>query len=123
MDLVYEALKILKLVLQARAPYDTGNLALNSIRIVQNTVVIGGEIAEYAIFTNEPWSKGKNPNESWVQRAIQEAKPLIQMTLNGRYSMEDIQRAKQTYQDILKDRQRLMVERLKELREEIAGEK
>lgn len=122
MDLVYEALKILKLVLQARAPYDTGNLALNSIRIVQNSVVIGGEIAEYAIFTNEPWSKGKNPNEGWVQRAIQEAKPLIQMTLNGKCSAADVQRAQQTYADILKDRQRVMAERLKELREEIVGE-
>ena len=122
MDLVYEALKILKLVLQARAPYDTGNLALNSIRIVQSSVVIGGEIAEYAIFTNEPWTKGKNPNEGWVQRAIQEAKPLIQMTLNGRCSLEDIQRAQQTYQGILKDRQSMMAEQLKELREEIVGE-
>lgn len=121
MDLIREACNILKLVLQARAPYDTGNLALNSIRIVQNSVVIGGEIADYAIYTNEPWSKGKNPNEGWVQKAIQEAAPLIQSVLSGKAKMSDVRRTQKAYKQIIAERKQTMTAKLKKIRDEIAG--
>ncbi len=121
MDLICEACKILKLVLQARAPYDTGNLAINSIRIVENKVLIGGEIADYAIFTNEPWTKGKNPNEGWVQRAIAEAAPLIQRTLGGRATVQDVRQSKKFYKDIINERKKVMVENLKQVRDKIIG--
>lgn len=119
MDVVQEALKILKLVVQARAPYDTGNLALNSIRIVGNSLYIGGEIADYAVFTNEPWSKGKNPNEGWVEKAIEEAKPIIQRVLSGKATLEDIEATQKLYKGIITDRKKMMTENLKQLLDSI----
>lgn len=119
MDIVHEALNILKLVLQARAPYDTGNLALNSIRIVGNAIYIGGEIADYAIYTNEPWIRGKNPNEGWVEKAIEEAKPMIQRVLSNKATMQDIAETQKFYRDIISDRKKTMVENLKQLRDSI----
>lgn len=123
MDLIREACKILKLVLQARAPYHTGNLAINSIRVVENKVLIGGEIADYAVFTNEPWTnrKGKNPNEGWVQAAIAEAAPLIQRTLGGRATLQEVQQSKKVYKDIINERKKVMVENLKQTRDKIIG--
>ena len=119
MDLVYEACRILKQVLQARAPYDTGNLAMNSIRIVGNSVVIGGEIADYAPFTNEPWQGKKNPNEGWVQRSIEEALPLIQRVLSGRASDKDVRAARAKYRGIYEERKQKRIEYLKTKREKI----
>lgn len=119
MDPIKEACRILKQVLQARAPYDTGNLALNSIRIVGNKVVVGGEIAPYAPFTNEPWNKGKNPNENWIQRAIKEALPIIQRVLSGRASDEDVRAAMKNYHSIYEERKRLRIEALQKKREKI----
>ena len=121
MDLIREACNILKLVLQARAPYDTGNLALNSIRIVQNSVIIGGEIADYAIYTNEPWNKGTNPNQGWVQDAIKEAVPLIQGVLSGKAKMSDVRRTQKMYKQIIAERKKNMTAKLKKIRDEIAG--
>ena len=122
MDLVREALNILKLVLQARAPYDTGNLALNSIRIVGNAVYIGGEIADYAIYTNEPWANGKkNPNEGWVQKAIQEAAPLIQRVLGGKATSKDVQECIKKYKGIISERKRELVSKLQAEKEKIQG--
>lgn len=123
MDIVLDACRILKQVLQARAPYDTGKLAMDSIRIVENKVIIGGEIAPYAVFTNEPWTSGKwrgkkNPNEGWVQRAIEEALPLVRRTLAGKASEEDVRRARE-YQRIAENRMQLMAERKKKERERI----
>ncbi len=123
MDLVGEACKILKLVLQARAPYDTGNLAINSIRIVGNAVMIGGEIADYAIYTNEPWiqRKGKNPNEGWVQKAIREAAPIIQRTLSGKATADDLRQVQTKYEGVIADRKQKMLAELKRLRDGITG--
>lgn len=121
MDVIREACNLLKTVLQARAPYDTGNLALNSIRIVGNAVYIGGEIADYAIYTNEPWVKGKNPNVGWVERAISEATPLIQRVLNGRATKEDIERTQQEYKNIIEKRKQEMIARLIKEKEAIIG--
>lgn len=121
MDIIREACNVLKLVLQARAPYDTGNLAINSIRIVGNSIYIGGEIADYAIYTNEPWSKGKNPNEGWVQNAIKEAAPLIQRVLNGKATKKDIEQAKALYNEAVQERKNTMRAKLQEEIEKIKG--
>ncbi|MBQ7912973.1 MAG: hypothetical protein IJ308_04405 [Clostridia bacterium] len=126
MDIVYEACKILKLVLQARAPYETGNLAMNSIRIAGNRVIIGGEIAPYAPITNEPWTAAKwngarNPNQGWVQAAIKEAAPIIQRVLSGRATDEDVQRATNRYNGILAERKKERLVKLKEKRQKQTG--
>ncbi len=124
MDPIKQACFILKLVLRARAPYDTGNLAINSIRIVENAVVIGGtDVANYAIYTNEPWINrpGKNPNEGWVQRAIMEAAPLIQKALNKKITKEDLKIVKGYYRFIIERRRAEMKRRLKKMREKIQG--
>lgn len=96
----YEACRILQTILRARAPYDTGNLAGRGI-IIENyencpAVYIGGaDVAPYAPYTNEPWVserwKGrKNPNEGWIERAIEEAKPYIQKALSNRMTEEEV---------------------------------
>lgn len=124
MDPVLEACRVLKQVLQARAPFDTGNLFRNGIRIVENKVIIGGELAPYAVYTNEPWTSEKwdgkkNPNEGWVQRAIREALPLVQRVLEGKATEDDVKEARRRYQRIINDRDRRMVERLKQEKEKI----
>lgn len=127
MDLIYEACRVLKQVLQARAPYDTGNLAMNSIRIDRNRgcVLIGGaEVAPYAPVTNEPWTSDKwqgaqNPNEGWVQKAIEEALPIIQRVLSGKASEDDVRTARQQYKDIYEERKRQRIEFLKKKKEKI----
>ena len=124
MDMVYEACRILKQVLQARAPYKTGNLAMNSIRVVGNAVYIGGEIAPYAPFTNEPWKSEKrqgkkNPNEGWIRRAIEEATPIIQRVLSGHASDEDVKSAIAKYQSIYEERKKHRIELLNKKKETI----
>ena len=127
MDMIYEACRILKQVLQARAPYDTGNLAMNSIRIDRNRgcVLIGGEeIAPYAPITNEPWIADKwqgkqNPNEGWVQKAIEEALPIIQRVLSGKATDEDVRAARKQYKEIYEERKRQRIELLKKKKEKI----
>lgn len=125
-DWQYEACKILKLVLQARAPYDTGNLAINSIRIAADysAVLIGGEIADYAAQTNEPWTAEKwqgkkNPNEGWIQRAVQEALPMIGQALSGKLTREDISVFTNQYKTIYNNRKREVIKRKREKQEKI----
>ena len=62
-------------ILKAAAPYKTGNLRYNAIKleIVGNTcrLYVDEEIAPYMKYTNEPWENGKkNPNEGWFHRAV-----------------------------------------------------
>jgi len=90
----YQAALLLHTALVANAPKDTWNLALNSIRIVQDKgqwhVLIGGEIAPYAEFTNEPWTRGKNPNEGWIERTIEECLPMIKQIMSGSITQAEI---------------------------------
>ena len=96
-----QAADFLVLWLQVKAPKDTGNLALNAIRKAYDDngmplIVIGGEVAPYAVFTNEPWIDDKwngaqNPNQGWIQRAIQEAAPTMRMMLSGTMTQDDIE--------------------------------
>ena len=88
-----QASKYLQSVLKLFAPKDTGNLSLNAIRLVQVKpdewqIIIGGEIAPYAVYTNEKWQSqrwaGKrNPNEGWVNRAIESATPNLNLIMSG----------------------------------------
>ena len=121
MNVILEVCKLLKTVLKARAPYDTGNLAINSIRIVDNSVTIGGsEIADYAIYTNEPWTNGrKNPNEGWVDRAIQEAKPLIEKLLYSEAGQKELAKSMTYYNGIIKERKEKMIKKLKKEKQDI----
>jgi len=85
---------VLHTALVANAPKDTWNLALNSIRIVQEAgswyIVIGGEIAPYAVYTNEPWLRGKNPNEGWIERTIENCMPMIRQIMSEAISKAEI---------------------------------
>ena len=90
-DREMRALQVLEAYLKAACPYDTGNL-LSSIRIVQRQktfgVIIGGEIADYAVYTNEAWTADRwrgrrNPNEGWIDDTINEALPAIRQIMSG----------------------------------------
>jgi hypothetical protein len=93
-----QAVDYLVLWLKVRAPKDSGNLSINAIKKVWNPsigtwdIVIGGELAPYAIYTNEIWINrpGVNPNQGWVQLACIEAKPTLQAILSGTMSSEDV---------------------------------
>lgn len=89
------------------APYDTGNLALNSIKIEFETpqvcrIYVDETIAPYMPFTNEHWEHKiikmgnfrpgevverlrtwDNPNEGWWDRVCKEAIEIIQDLLGG----------------------------------------
>ncbi len=122
MDLVYEACKILKFVLQARAPYDMGNFAMNNIRIDRNrgsVIVVSADSAPYDPITNEPLISDKrrgenNLNEGWIQRAIEESLPIIQRVLNGKATDKDVQAAFQKYYALPAERKKLTEELKKE---------
>jgi hypothetical protein len=98
-----QACKYLQQVLKVFAPKDTGNLSLNAIRIVQVApskyqIIIGGEIAPYAVYTNQEWVAqrwaGKvNPNQGWVNRAIDNAKPVLMSILSGAITLDEIDSA------------------------------
>jgi hypothetical protein len=98
-----QASKYLQQVLKVFAPKDTGNLSLNAIRVVQVEpnkwqIIIGGEIAPYAVYTNaewvaERWAGKRNPNEGWVNRAIESAKPVLISILSGAITLTEIDNA------------------------------
>lgn len=63
-------------ILRMSAPYKTGNLRYNAIKIKMpdaNTCVlyVDEKVAPYMKYTNEPWKSGKNPNEGWFDKAAQ----------------------------------------------------
>jgi hypothetical protein len=117
-----QASKYLQGILKIFAPKDTGNLSLNAIRLVQVTpnewqIIIGGEIAPYAVYTNEKWQAqrwaGKrNPNEGWVSRAIESATPNLMLILGGKITISEIDK-------LLLDQQSALQEQLNELAEEV----
>lgn len=91
----YLACQVLHGALVANAPKDTWNMALNSIRLVQEAgewyVLVGGEIAPYAIYTNEPWSRGRNPNEGWIELTIERCIPIIERIMSGAITEPEIE--------------------------------
>lgn len=91
------ALEYLVGVLKVFCPKDTFKLVNNGIVIVNSEYIgIGGENAPYAVYTNEKWEDerwgGKqNPNEGWIQRAIDSAQEFLKQLYSGTISKEDIQ--------------------------------
>jgi len=104
-----QAVDYLVLWLKIKAPKDTGNLAINAIRKVWNAeystwdILIGGELAPYAVYTNGIWINrpGVNPNEGWIQEACEEAKPILQSILTGYISEEEANKMIMKNKDIL----------------------
>jgi hypothetical protein len=104
-DSQYFSTQFLRNYLVIKAPFRTGNLALNGIGTVQKVglvtgatyeIAIGGEIAPYVVYTNEKWVAEKwngatNPNENWIQRAIDEAKPTMIQILKSMIDEKGIQ--------------------------------
>ena len=70
-DKNFQAAVILTNILVKNAPKDTWNLALNGIRIMQSFgryyVLIGGEIAPYAYYTNE--EKYNKRCKGWIEKS------------------------------------------------------
>lgn len=112
-DKLEQASRYLQQVLKIFAPKDTGNLSLNAIRVVQVApnkwqIVIGGEIAPYAVYTNNKWIASRwagktNPNEGWVNKAIESAKPYLIQILSGAVDITEIEKAILEQQGILQD--------------------
>lgn len=72
-----------------RGKSSTGNLAFNSLRYTEQSsgvnFYVDETIAPYMIYTNEPWSKGVNPNQNWWERF---AKELLKRYENGLKDLE-----------------------------------
>jgi hypothetical protein len=84
--------KYLKLV----APKDTWNLTINGIHTIYEDgtyyVLVGGETAPYAVSTNEKWAVGRNPNEGWLDKAIDTCvKNAFPLFFQGTYEKIDIE--------------------------------
>ena len=117
-----QASKYLQQVLKVFAPKDTGNLSLNAIRVVQVEpnkwqIIIGGEIAPYAVYTNaewaaERWAGKRNPNQGWVNRAIESAKPVLISILSGAITLTEIDSA-------ILEQKGILQSELEELAEEV----
>lgn len=117
-----QASRYLQSVLKIYAPKDTGNLSLNAIRLVQVQpnewqIIIGGEIAPYAIYTNEKWQSqrwaGKrNPNEGWVNRAIESAVPNLKLILGGAITISEIDKLINANQNALQQQLNTLAQEL-----------
>ena len=103
-DFVYMAGNILYVVVKSFCPVRTGNLVTNGITMKSDgsEIYIGGDLAPYAIYTNENWNMfapplqgHTNPHERWIDKAIAEAVPLIKSALSGNITEEE-------YNNILK---------------------
>lgn len=102
-DRLYLTADFLCSALKAICPYDTGNLC-NSIRVYETEqgvfVGIGDETTPYkskdttvnnvAIITNEPWKRGNNPNEGWIERGINSAMETMRQILGGELTDEEV---------------------------------
>ena len=93
------------------APKRTLNLAINGINVVSEgeryAVVIGGEIAPYVVYTNEPWVNrpSKNPNENWIQNTIYSALPMLKIIFSGSYTTQEVRAIRRYMQSNSKDLQ------------------
>lgn len=91
------ALQYLESVLRLFCPKRLGNLSRNAITIINDSqILIGNEIVDYAQATNEKWEDErwhgkKNPNEGWVDNALEAAKPMLVNIFSGDISEEEIQ--------------------------------
>lgn len=93
------ACEYLREFLILRTPVDTGNLAHRGIHMIfinkhHARIIIGGEAAPYAIFTNSPWTSPKwngktNPNQGWVEDAVKDATGIVKQILGGNITQEE----------------------------------
>ena len=91
---VYEACDYIKSV----SPFDTGYLRENikpeQVSENEYQIRIGGELVPYAVYTTETWVaprwKGhKNPNEHWINLAVDEVVRRIAAVLGGEISVDN----------------------------------
>lgn len=78
---------------QATAPIRTGNLRYNATRLESKgigewVIKVDGNVAPYAVFTNEPWISPKwrgkrNPNEGWIDDGAYLMAMIIAQSLGG----------------------------------------
>ena len=74
--------------MQVFVPYDTGNLKLNAIKgmwVDEQTfrIYIDETVAPYVFFTQEPWQRGRNPNQGWIEKAVDYLAHYISERLGG----------------------------------------
>lgn len=117
-DRLDQAADFLVVMLKIAAPKKTFNLTINGIRKAysDNTgfpiIVIGGEVAPYAIFTNEPYISARwinkktgimaiNKNQGWVQKTINECIPTLQAILSGSMTLVEYATLMNVYNDSL----------------------
>lgn len=95
----YQAILYIHAALVANAPKDTWNLALHGIKIIQDAgkfyVAVGGENAPYAEQTNEAWKVGKNPNEGWIDRTLEEVLPYVKQIMSGALTEKEVEESMQ----------------------------
>lgn len=73
---------------QTFVPYDTGNLKFNAIKGMWITptdyrIYVDETVAPYVYFTQEKWSKGINPNQGWIEKAVNYIVYYITRRLGG----------------------------------------
>jgi len=127
-DFVYMAGNILYIVVKSFCPVRTGNLVSNGITMKSDgsEIYVGGDLAPYAIYTNENWDifapplQGHtNPNERWIDKAIQEAVPLIKSALSGGISEEEYNNILKKYNRQVQDTMNRVAEKSKQKAAEI----
>lgn len=74
-EILFKAANLAQNVIKNAAPFHTGNLRYNAVRLTQNSknqfiVSVDTKIAPYMPYTNEPWISDrwrgkKNPNQNW----------------------------------------------------------
>lgn len=86
---LYLAQDVILSVLRVHCPLKTGRLSKSiNAENEQLVITIGDDDVQYAPFTNEPWVDerwhGKqNPNEGWIERALDIAVPIVDRLLQG----------------------------------------
>lgn len=80
-----------ELMLRMSAPYKTGNLRYNAIKMGMPdadtcVIYVDEDIAPYMKYTNEPWKRGINPNEGWFDNAIKNIAQYIALRTGGELS-------------------------------------
>lgn len=86
---LYLAQDVIMSVLRVHCPLKTGRLSKSiNAENEQLVITIGDDDVQYAPFTNEPWVDerwhGKqNPNEGWIERALDIAVPIVDRLLQG----------------------------------------
>lgn len=120
---LYLAQDIILAHLRVYCPVRTGNLAA-TITPDNNSLVItiGDENVQYAPFTNESWDnfapplKGhKNPNEGWINKALDAALPIVDKFFAGSVTEEEAKEIVKANNSIW---QAKFAKRAKKLREE-----